>query len=72
MLSSNIEGNHYPAKLQVLCSPAASDFSQSKLNDLERRATEMNPPMSKLEVTGLGSSLKERESNITYNVKVFS
>ena len=39
------------------CSPAANDFSQSRLNDLERRATEMNPPMSKLEVTGLGSNL---------------
>ena len=51
----------YPEELEESwCWPAVNDFSQSRLNDLERRATEMNPPMSKLEVTGLSSNLRKQ------------
>ena len=43
--------------------PADSDFWQSRLKDLERRATEMNPPMSKVDVTGLGNNLEAKRKN---------
>ena len=43
--------------------PAANDFWQRRLKDLERRATEMNPPMSKVDVTGLGNNLEAKRKD---------
>ena len=43
--------------------PADNDFWQRRLKDRERRATEVNPPMSKVDVTGLGNSLEAKRKD---------